>query len=1052
MRKLLTIRKACTLGALLALPLYTTAQTYTYMPESFEEAAWATKGTNVVSATGKWTTNKNIRSSDMAKDGAYSLLFSSKNGIVSPELPEGAGTLVYYTHAANRQVYVETSADNITWNEVEAYKENADWTKHTVPINDAEAKYVRIRTTSNGNFYLDNLLITRLDGTDGAGTQVVYNFNIPYFVQTFEDAASCPGSKEAAAQETAIDIPGQGEWIYLNAYKSTNEAYITDGSARALRMLKGSSHVITPVLEQGVVMLTFNEGRTGKRLVVYTSTDGGTTWDRLKEIVTDGNNTVRIDDRDVNRVKIANEGTSGDVDIDNICLTAYPEGTPATVTTGEAVNITSSSADIRGTVDSHGDKPLIEWGVCWSLKDTPAIDSNTIRAETEDFSVTLKGLSAGSAIYYRTYALSLAGAGYGEVRQFNTADATAPVLTTDDIVADDEATDEQYIYVRAGGTIVDAGGLVPTETGICYGTSKSPETEGNRVKAYATDGRFSVLIPLQPETTYSFRAYSTNAAGTGYGELKTFTTGCIVIPDYAHKRYWCDPLGDDATADGSQDKPFFSVQKAIDLALPGDTIFMNAGTYAYKTRINVPNVGNKNSGMIALHAVGGRAVLDFSGMAVADANQGMRITGSYWHIYGIDICNAGDNGMLIERNKPSGGGYADCKDNVTEGHDNIVENCRFYRNADTGLQMKNLAANNKVINCDAFFNVDPGEGNADGFAVKISHGDGNYFYGCRAWQNSDDGWDQFIKKTGGYPDDITTTLEYCWAFNNGYLENGQPCSGNGNGFKLGSDEGRNNVIMNRCLAFNNLQKGFDQNHNTGSMIFNNCTGYSEKYTENKSHYTYRIDEAVAADHEVRFTNCVAISDGEADRNKSAYAPYSIKGTQVTCDFNTLPADYKSIDPTGSDGERAEDGSLPVLDFMRIADGNTRLIDKGTEVVPYKGEARMAEGIVFNGTAPDLGCHETDADTSTERIKDIKPDGHAVGIVQAKCGLVILSVAGAKPGETYRVQATDISGRTITAKTFCGGTTSLTLPATGHRTVILGVTGNGISETLKLYMK
>ena len=220
---------------------------------------------------------------------------------------------------------------------------------------------------------------------------------------------------------------------------------------------------------------------------------------------------------------------------------------------------------------------------------------------------------------------------------------------------------------------------------------------------------------------------------------KTFTTGKIEIPEYAHNVYYCDPAGDDATADGSGNKPFYSVQKAIDIAQPGDFIYMNAGTYNYTARINVSGVGRKNSGMISLHAVNGRAVLDFKGMPVADANQGMRITGSYWHIYGIDICNAGDNGMLVERDKPSGGGYDDCKENITQGHDNIIENCRFYRNADTGLQMKNLAANNKVINCDAFFNVDPGEGNADGFAVKISHGDGNYFYGCRAWNNSDDG-------------------------------------------------------------------------------------------------------------------------------------------------------------------------------------------------------------------------------------------------------------------------------------------------------------------------
>lgn len=1051
MNKLFSIRKTCALCAMALLSSGAAAQSYSYRTEGFEGEAWETKGATVTSATGQWTTNKNIRNSSYFHEGAYSLFFSSKDGLVSPELAEGAGTLIYYAHDTNRQVYVETSSDKVTWNEAEAYKETSAWTKHTVTINDASVRYVRIRTTSNGNFYIDNVLITKPDGTDGDGVQVVSNLSIPYFVQTFEDAGVCPGSREEAQQETACNVAGQGEWRYLNAYKSTNEAYITDGSSRALRMLKGTSHVVTPVVAQGVVKLSFNEGRTGKKVVVYTSADGGTTWNKLKEVVTGEFNEISIDDKTVNRVKIANEGTGGDVDIDNICLTAYPEGTPASVTTGSVLNITSSSADARGTVADKGDKPLIEWGICWSLGESPSVDDNRVKASSDDFTVTLGNLAAASVVYYRAYALSLAGAGYGDVMSFRTAEATAPVLATGDVTEDKDAADEQYIYVRAGGTVLDTGGLPSAEAGICYGTSENPDVSGTKVRVSAGKGSFTALIPLLPETRYYFRAYSVNAAGTGYGDQKTFTTGKIEIPEYAHNVYYCDPAGDDATADGSENKPFYSVQKAIDIAQPGDFIYMNAGTYNYTARINVSGVGRKNSGMISLHAVNGRAVLDFKGMPVADANQGMRITGSYWHIYGIDICNAGDNGMLVERDKPSGGGYDDCKENITQGHDNIIENCRFYRNADTGLQMKNLAANNKVINCDAFFNVDPGEGNADGFAVKISHGDGNYFYGCRAWNNSDDGWDQFIKKVGGFPDDITTTLECCWAFNNGYLENGQPCSGNGNGFKLGSNEGRNNVIMNRCLAFNNLQKGFDQNHNTGSMIFNNCTGYSEKYTANKSHYTYRVDEAVASGHEVRFTNCVAISDGEPDRNKSAYAPYSIKGDIITCDFNTLPADYVSIDPAGSDGERAEDGTLPVLGFMHIAEGNARLIDKGTEVFPYEGEARASEGITFNGAAPDLGCFETGETTQVGGIRTSAGGKGALSVVQAKCGLIILQVAGARACDTFRLVVSDAAGRTVSRKKFSGSTTSVLLPPSCGNVLILGVAGSGVSESLKVLL-
>jgi hypothetical protein len=424
----------------------------------------------------------------------------------------------------------------------------------------------------------------------------------------------------------------------------------------------------------------------------------------------------------------------------------------------------------------------------------------------------------------------------------------------------------------------------------------------------------------------------------------------------------------------------------------------------------------------------------------------MRLCGSYWHIYGLDFCNAGDNGLLIERNKPSGGSYSDIAANVDQAHHNIIENCKFYRNSDTGLQMKNLAAYNMVINCDSYYNADPDLGDADGFAVKISHGDGNYFYGCRSWSNSDDGWDQFIKSEGGFPDDITTTLEMCWAFDNGFLEDGTAGTGNGNGFKMGSSQGRNNVILNRCLAFNNLQKGFDQNHNSGNMILNNCTGYASKYTANSSHYSYNISEAVAANHEIRFTNCVAISDGISDRQKSAYAPYIADGEQITCDFLTLPDDYQSIDPTGMDGERAADGTLPDLPFMKIREGNTKLIDCGTVVTPYAGESVWSKGIDYNGIAPDLGCYETG---TSNGIADIAATDktNRLTVTRAECGLLFVTIAGAASTDINTLNVIDLNGSTVKSLTVNGSTTQLNLAGLNHGLYIVRL--NSTDATIKI---
>lgn len=1030
-------------------PAAVAAQDYSYMPESFEGAEWSVdRPVTVTSDTGKWTTNKNSSSAESAQEGVKSLYLSAKDGIVTPRLAEGAGSLIYYANVTNRQIYVEVSTDNVSWNVCESYKVTSDWSRHVVEINDPAARYLRIRSTSNGGVYLDNLLVTRPDGTDGEGNVIVSNLLLPYFTHDFETRGDYPSSKPA--EEMIFNVDGQGEWRYMLAYRNTNSSYIPDGSATGLRMLKGGSYVITPVLTQGVVKVIFDEGRGKRKLTLYTSVDEGATWKHAADIESDVHNTVTINDKTVNRVKLANESGS-DADIDNLTVTAYPEGVLPSVVTGAVTAVTPSSAVISGEVTDRGDRRLLSTGVCWSVDGVPVVTGNAVEENpSAAFASTLTGLPAGTEISARAFATSLAGVAYGETVRFKTLAATRPSVTTGDAEIDAERTDELSLCLKLTGRVVDNGGLNVDEAGVCFGESQSPSVTGDKVKAASldSDGAFTVYLKLKPETQYYLRSYAVNAAGVAYGDEIAYATGSIVVPEYPHNVYYCDPHGDDATADGSASAPFYSLQLAVDIVQPGDTIYMNVGRYNYSRRVNIPVVGEKGSGMIVLSSRDGRAVLDFSGQAIDGANQGIRLTGSYWHFYGLDICNAGDNGLLIERDKPSGGSYADIAANVTQGHDNVIENCAFIRNADTGLQMKNLASRNKVINCDAYYNTDPGHGDADGFAVKISHGDANYFYGCRAWQNSDDGWDQFIKKEGGFPDDITTTLEYCWAFRNGYLESGEKSKGNGNGFKMGSDQGRNNVIMNRCLAFENVNKNFDQNHNTGNMILNNCSSYSSKDTSSKSRYTYRLDEPVAAGHEIRLTNCVAISDGIADRNKSAYAPHSVTGTLVTTDLNTLPADYVSIDWTAAVEPRSEKGELPALDFMKIKPDNKKLIDAGTEVAPYAGECYWAEGIVYNGEAPDLGCFETDGETGGAGEVYAPGQSGSLSIVYARCGLAVLTVEGAVSTDVYTLDIYNPAGQRVLTRKFTGAVTSFYMPDCGAM-AILRVTSPGMSATMKV---
>ena len=1022
------------------------AQSYTYKSEGFEDKSFATSGSALVAPSGRWTTNKNVHTDKEAYEGDFSMLISQKAGIMLPELKDGAGTLIYHALDNNRQVTVQVSTDNVAWETVESYKESSPWTKHTVTINRPDVRWLKISTTSNNNFYLDNLLLTKPDGTDGEGNTIVTNLRLPYFTNDFEHS-SYPQNRDDAASEKSFMVDGEGEWLYLNAYKGTNASYIADGSARALRMLKNSSYVVTPVLRQGVVDVSFDEGRTGKKLKIYTSADAGANWTLLREISSDANNKIMINDKDINRIKIANESSS-DADVDNITVTAFPEGTPANMATGDATEVGNSTATVSGEIVDRGSAEPIQYGICWALGKEPAVDSNCVTASSDRFSVKLSGLPADSEISYRAYALSLAGVGYGDVKRFTTLPATVPMVETTALTPDDFA-DEQSVYIIVRGRIADNGGDAITEAGACFSTEPSPTVESDKAKGLISGDSLAATLVLKPSTHYYVRAYAINSVGVSYGNEMEITTDEILIPEYAHNVYYCDPSGDDYTADGSESRPFYSLQKAADIVKPGDIIYMNAGVYRYASRINIGAIGEPNSGMIRLEGHGGRAVLDFEDQPIAEANQGIRLTGSYWHFYGIDIMNAGDNGLLIERNKPSGGSYPDIAAKTEEAHDNVIENCSFVRCADTGLQMKNLATYNRVINCDAYYNCDPDHGDADGFAVKISHGTGNYFYGCRAWQNSDDGWDQFIKKDGGFPDDITTTLDNCWAFENGFLEDGSQSKGNGNGFKMGSDQGRNNVVMNRCMTFDNLNKGFDQNHNTGNMILNNCSGYSTKDTSGKSRFSYRLDEPVAVGHEIRLTNCVAISDGISDRNKSAYAPYSVTGTVITSDLNTLPSDYVSVNPEVMKGPRKEDGSLPDIDFMRILPDNMKLIDAGSEVTPFDGESRYSVGITFNGAAPDLGYLETGTELAVPQITISSNTASLLHAVATHSGSVVITVDGATATDSYNVVMADITGRIIGSGQFMGHTFTLMPMALPDSIILIRVIGEGFDSSLKV---
>ena len=318
----------------------------------------------------------------------------------------------------------------------------------------------------------------------------------------------------------------------------------------------------------------------------------------------------------------------------------------------------------------------------------------------------------------------------------------------------------------------------------------------------------------------------------------------IQTPTVEGKTYYVAPNGT-ADGEGTESSPR-RVQDVLQYGVlkPGDTVMVMPGTYKINEPIKLTYYDNgtyNNYITVKNASETEKAVLDFSGMSFLSTNRGVQIDGDYWYWYGVDICGAGDNGMYI------GGSY------------NVIENCEFYNNRDTGLQLGRSMGDyskieywpsyNLIKNCTSYNNYDNetyGE-NADGFAAKLTVGYGNIFDGCIAYRNSDDGWDLFAKTDSG---NIGAVILYnCVAFENGFIAETQAefnerfpeynhdmdepntssyltRDGDGNGFKLGGSVMEGDVFLYNCLSFNNRMHGVTDNSNPGVLSIKNLTAYN----------------------------------------------------------------------------------------------------------------------------------------------------------------------------------------------------------------------------------
>jgi hypothetical protein len=407
---------------------------------------------------------------------------------------------------------------------------------------------------------------------------------------------------------------------------------------------------------------------------------------------------------------------------------------------------------------------------------------------------------------------------------------------------------------------------------------------------------------------------------------------------------------------GTLANPFLTIQYGINQLRVGDTLYIRGGTYSITTMLSV-------SGTYDGTALNPICVFGYpTETVIIDGNGLYRQSGvwvqnaAYWIFKDLIIKNvwqdgAGDDvkGWLI-----SNSNYV------------YMINCTAYHIGGPGFATSDngtgAGGRYYFTNCDSYSNNDSDSDNpgndADGWTIigqmlTVYHPTAAdtltwprvYLTNCRAWNNTDDGYDQTF---GAYIE-----FDSCWAINNG-------SSGDGNGIKGGLHipglAPVRMIIIRNCVSLYNKQ-GFRINSSQSirfpDISFYNNTAAYNTYNFNGGYHAPQTGGAAVFKNNIGYGQ--AIEMAWLTPSNFSMEP----GMVYTSNHNTWDvghptvtnADFQSIDTTGVTAARQADGSFPnnacYNTFLHLA-GTSDLIDAGTNV-----------GLPYENYAPDLGAFEYD---------------------------------------------------------------------------------------------
>ncbi|MCM1020713.1 MAG: right-handed parallel beta-helix repeat-containing protein [Muribaculum sp.] len=390
------------------------------------------------------------------------------------------------------------------------------------------------------------------------------------------------------------------------------------------------------------------------------------------------------------------------------------------------------------------------------------------------------------------------------------------------------------------------------------------------------------------------------------------------------------PTGNDSNS-GSLNAPFLTIKKAIETAKAGTTIYLREGTYtptnneimkkgvesAYDCVYNLSVKGTADKPITITGYNDEKVIIDLSQIKTDTRIIGFYVKADYWHLKKFDI-----TGIQVTQT----GHTQSINVGLFGGSNCIIEQVNMHDGMGIGVYATR-GSNNLVLNCDAYNNYDPvsengAGGNCDGFGFHLNNVayTGNVISGCRAWRNSDDGYDLINNQA-------PVVIENCWAWENGYDAN-RVSRGDGTGFKSGGYGMNSSVktgatiprnIVRNCLSWSNKQAGFYANHHLGGLDFTNNTSYHNKRNFNMVNrksateavdvdgYDHSLTNNVAYQPILTDANCVNLDQSLSTATNNTFMP---EMTLTDTDFESLDANQLLL-------PRKADGSLPEITFMRL---------------------------------------------------------------------------------------------------------------------------------------